>query len=275
MEIPRWTRRLRSLLGRPSDPEEAHRRRLFKAIGYRFRNARLADQALTHRSHLTVVGRPRIDSNERLELLGDAVLGLLVTEHLYERFPEKEEGELTMIKSLIVSRRVLAQSARRLNLGQYLSLSESEERAGGRDRPSIITDALEALIGGIYLDGGLPAARAFVHRHLLRDLDDLLAREEHRNYKSLLLEHAQASNLGHPVYTVRSEEGPDHDKRFTIEVRLGGQVLGVGIGSTKKRAEQRAAASALKKIIESHRLPLEATGPDTLVPPKGENGHAS
>jgi len=221
---------------------------LFKRIGYRFNDTHLVEQALKHRSILPVLQQERVESNERLELLGDAVLGLIVTEFLYHRHPKKEEGELTAMKSLLVSRKILAGIAREMDLGSFLLLSESEIKTGGRKRQSIVADALEALIGAIYLDGGLEAARSFILKKLLKNYERILNAEQHKNFKSILLEYAQSRNLGTPFYLIRSEKGPDHNKIFTVEVRIQNKTVGVGVGNSKKRAEQKAAQDALEKL---------------------------
>jgi ribonuclease-3 len=222
-----------------------------KLIGYRFRNIDLLLQALKHRSFLPQVNERRVSSNERLELLGDSVLGLLVTEALYLRYPAKEEGDITAMKSLLVSRKILVRFARQLDLGRYVLMSEAEERSGGRTRPSIISDTFEAVIGAIYLDGGIAPARAFVEAVVLKEMDPILNEEQHKNFKSLLLEYSQSRNLGVPFYAIRSEEGPDHDKIFTVEVRIQNRTVGVGVGNSKKRAEQNAAQNALEKLQET------------------------
>lgn len=217
-------------------------------FGYSFANPNLLVQALKHRSYLPEANESRVQSNERLELLGDSVLGLVVTESLFHRFPEKEEGEITMIKSLLVSRKVLANRCGEMRIGRFMLLSDSEEHSGGRDRPSILADAFEAIIGAIYLDGGLAAARKFISDHLLQQMESTLSDEGHRNFKSMLLEYSQSRNLGAPSYSIRSQEGPDHDKRFTIEVKVQNEVLGIGEGNSKKLAEQHAARNALEKL---------------------------
>jgi ribonuclease-3 len=227
---------------------DANAKEFAKHIGYRFHQLDLLRQALKHRSYLPQVNERRVSSNERLELLGDAVLGLVVTEALYHRFPDKEEGDITAMKSLLVSRKILARFARQLDLGRFILMSEAEERSGGRTRPSIISDAFEAIIGAIYIDGGLRRATIFVESIILKEIDPILNEEQHRNFKSLLLEYAQSHNLGVPSYAIRSEEGPDHDKIFTVEVRLQSSMVGVGVGNSKKRAEQNAARDALDKL---------------------------
>jgi len=217
--------------------------------GYIFKNPELLINALKHRSYLSISNESRLFSNERLELLGDAVLGLVVTDYLYQKFPEQEEGELTTVKSLLVSREILAHTARDISLGDYILLNEAEEKAGGRHRMSILADTLEALIGAIYLDGGLESARTFIQRVLLKNLKKILSEEKNKNFKSILLEYSQSKSMGLPLYNVRSEEGPDHRKLFTVEVRIQNEILGLGKGTSKKNAEQHAAQNALRKLL--------------------------
>jgi len=217
-------------------------------LNYNFHDKALITQALKHRSFLSVTNECRLLSNERLELLGDSVLGMVVTEFLYTRFPTKEEGELTAIKSLMVSRKILARVARQIGIGGFILLNEAEEKAGGRNRTSIVADAFEAVIGAIYLDGGLDTVIDFIHKKLLVRTDQIISEEQYKNFKSMLLEYSQSKNLGLPQYVVREEEGPDHDKLFTIEVLINHEVLGMGKGNSKKKAEQISAKNALKKL---------------------------
>lgn len=221
-------------------------------IGHRFRDRELLDRCLTHRSWSGQPENGRVESNERLEFLGDAVLDLCISHHLFERYPRKKEGELTKYKSIIVSGKYLVRLAEEIGLGDYLKLSESEERTGGRHRASILEDAFEALIGAVYLDGGLPAAEAFVGRHILDGLDLRQASRENRNYKSLLLELSQGRGLGTPSYEVVEELGPDHSKFFVVEVRVGERGVGRGTGNSKKKAEQAAAREGFKLLREEH-----------------------
>ncbi len=240
--------RLRNIFTSVENHHEIDFAALKETLGYDFKNHDLFVQAIKHRSFLPVIQEQRIDSNERLELLGDAVLGLVVVEFLYSRFPHKEEGELTSMKSLIVSRRILAQISRALRLGDFMLLSDSEEKSGGRGRASINSDALEAVIGAIYLDGGLKQARNFIHEKIMGNFDDIIQDELHTNFKSMLLEYAQSQNLGSPCYTVKSVEGPDHERVFTIAVKIQDEVLGSGTANSKKRAEQLAAREALRTL---------------------------
>ena len=220
---------------------------LWRVLSYRFRDETLLKNALTHRSSLAPMSGQRI-SNERLEFLGDAVLGLVVTDELYRRFPEWSEGELSKAKSYLVSRDMLAQQAKKLGVGDYLVLGNGEEKSGGRSRKSILSDAYEALLGAIYLDGGVEEARRFIRRHLLKNVHRMVQDKQYRNYKSLLLEYFQGEEKRKPEYRVLSERGPDHRKEFVVEVRIGNRVLGKGKGYSKKGAEQDAARQAVQRL---------------------------
>jgi ribonuclease-3 len=226
-------------------------------LGYRFRNPDLLRQAVTHRSHVHVTGMERLESNERLEFLGDSVLGMVVNEFLYRRFLDKEEGDLTKIKSLLVCGSTLSKIALRVGLGEYLLLSRSEAGTGGRKRDSILADAMEAVIGAVYLDGGLEAAAELIRTQVLVNVNETIQERTRRNYKSLLQEKLQARYKIPPRYKVSYTTGPDHARRFTVKVTLKGTVLGVGTGASKKQAEQRAAETALTRLEEL---------PDTLAP---------
>ncbi len=238
------------------DAEMPDREVVEAKIGYNFRDRTLLRQALTHRSHVHVTGHERIESNERLEFLGDSVLGMVVNEFLYHHFTGKEEGDLTKIKSLLVCGATLAKVGERVGIGDHLFLSRSEAGTGGRKRESILADATEAVIGAIYLDGGLDQAKDFVRRHILVNVEASLEERTHRNYKSLLQERLQARYKVPPRYKVSYTTGPDHARRFTVKVALKGTVLGVGSGTSKKQAEQRAAESALARIDE---IPTDGT----------------
>ncbi len=213
-----------------------------------FNDPQLIITALKHRSYLNITNEDRIYSNERLEFLGDAVLDLVVTHYLYEKFPKRTEGELSKIKSILVSKPVLADIANQMSLGSFVLINWGEEKTGGRKRQSILGDAMEALIGAIYLDQGLDAARAFIHEHLLKNFQKIIKRGLYKNYKSMLLEFAQSKGWEMPEYKVVREEGPDHAKEFVIEVYVDKQKLGEGRGSSKKTAEQQAARQAVKKL---------------------------
>lgn len=221
------------------------RARLQERLGLQFEDEKLLVEALTHPSYVGEGEASRLHSNQRLEFLGDSVLGLIVSEYIFRRHPELAEGSLTKIKAVAVSEGALVQAARQLGLGDYLLLGKGEEASGGRARASILADAFEALIGAIFLQHGLEAAREFV----LRVLSDSIAVIENRkhvpDYKSLLQELVQAEGRGTPTYHVLETSGPDHNKRFIVEVRARQVILGHGAGASKKEAEQSAAAEAL------------------------------
>ncbi len=220
---------------------------LYRTIGYTFRSPDLLRKALTHRSSIQN-GTSRDASNERLEFLGDSILGMVVSGMLYHRYPDKSEGQLTITKSYLVSRERLASHAAEIKLGKYLILGTGEDRSGGRERESILSDAYEALIGALFLDGGLEHARAFIETHSLKDVKYLEKKTVCQNYKSLLLEYMQGTGEQVPDYEVCRVTGPDHNKEFTVEVRVRGKVLGSGKGSTKKKAEQEAARYAAEHL---------------------------
>ncbi|MBM3324645.1 MAG: ribonuclease III, partial [Calditrichaeota bacterium] len=188
------------------------------------------------------------DANERLEFLGDAVLDLVSSEFFYHHFPDKIEGDLTRMKSVMVSGSVLVKEAQRLDLGSYVFLSDSEERSGGRTRSSILEDTFEALLGAIYLDGGYPAARGFLTRGLFGNWEEVIAHPEFVNYKSRLLEYTQHHALPNPAYVLKEESGPDHARQFKVEVLLDGVPYGTGEGRSKKIAEQMAACEAAGRL---------------------------
>lgn len=212
--------------------------------------APLVEQALTHRSALA---EGVAQSNERLEFLGDAVLGFIVTEKLYTLFPDRAEGDLSRARALVVSRRTLAQVAKQLGVDQVLRLSAGEEAQGGRQRGSILADAVEALIAAVYLQAGMEEARRFVWRVLGDVIQRAPDASRAHDYKSRLQEKTHALLRQTPEYEVISETGADHDKTFCVQVRLGDIVLGTGTGKSKKDAEQAAAREALEKMETTER----------------------
>jgi len=242
-----WNRRKPASV--PEERTADSRHALEKLLGYHFKNRDLLVKALKHRSYVYAEeGSDRIESNERLEFLGDAVLELLVTDYLYRRFEDKGEGELTQMKSQLVSRKALARQADRLGVGGFVLLSGDEREANGGQRPSILCDTLESLIGAIYLDGGLEAARSCVRRAVLADFHQIVQPDANFNFKSKLLEYSQSMGNGHPRYLVHAEHGPDHDKLFSVEVCITGQRMGWGQGRSKKEAQQMAAKDALESL---------------------------
>ncbi len=223
-------------------------RKLETKLGYSFRDQSFLRNALLHRSHVHVTGQDRERSNERLEFLGDAVLGLVVNEDLYQKFPGRSEGDLTKMKALLVCGARLSEVAGQFDLGVHIRMSRSEAATGGRQRSSILADTTEALIGAVYLDGGLGAARGVIQRLVLADSDRVLTKRSLRNYKSRLQELIQARHKSPPRYRVMEVEGPDHDRLFKVAVTFNGRPLGEGEGRNKKTAEQNAAREALETL---------------------------
>lgn len=217
-----------------------------KLIGYRFRDASLLTMSLTHRSYSHASDND-ILSNERMEFLGDSVLDVIIAEQLYRDHPEMNEGELTKTKALLVNESTLAEIGSQIKLNKFLLLAPEEARAGGRERPSIISDALESVIAAVFLDGGLEAARAVVLQLIYSSKREIVADASRGNFKGELLELVQAQGGSFPRYEVMAETGPDHDKVFSVNVYIGSEKAGTGSGSTKKEAEQQAAAAALEQ----------------------------
>ena len=207
----------------------------------------LLTEALTHKSFSYEKGEDFKD-NQRLEFLGDALLGMIVSEYLYNRFPHSTEGELSKLKAAVVSRSVLASEARRLNIGDFLLLGKGEEASGGRRRLSNLADTFEAIIASVYLDGGLNVCRQFILRQLSEKIEEASLSKESRDYKSALQEYAQAKFRQAPVYQVTSTQGPDHKRIFEVAVSVQGKLYGRGKGRSKKVAEQEAARRALKEL---------------------------
>jgi ribonuclease-3 len=257
----RWARRLLerltgALRGSPVDqPADADDGRLLRnvrdfqrAVGYRIRNRTLFVQALLHRSfHQRATGASL--SNERLEFLGDSVLNLIVGEYLYRTLPVAHEGELTKIRSRLVNRRALAAYAQTLRLSDHILMSPSTAQSAGKGLETIMADTFEAVVAAIYLDGGHDAARRFVERQVINAIRRGTVVTADDNYKSMLLEYAQAKGMGVPRYTVIRQEGPDHDRTFTVEVFLRNERKGFGQGKNKKEAEQAAAGDALQGLL--------------------------
>lgn len=218
---------------------------LEEKIGVHFRNKEILYHAMTHRS---AVGSKRELSNERLEYLGDSILGMLVSEYLFTSFPNRKEGELTELKSLLVSQGVISRVAKALELGHYIQMSEAESHSGGRNRENILADTFEALISAIYLDRGMKAVREFINCNIFEKMDELLSSVEKINYKGILQRETQEKGLGFPTYMLYSSLGPEHKKTFEVEVYINSKKYGKGIGKTRKEAEQRAAGMGLREL---------------------------
>lgn len=221
---------------------------LEQKIGYKFKNYSLLKCAVMHSSYTNEKNLPKYRCNERLEFLGDAVLELVSSEFLFRESPHMPEGELTKTRASMVCEPSLAICARDIGLGDYLLLGKGEEATGGRQRDSVTSDALEALIGAIYLDGGFTSAKEFISKFVLTDLED---KKLFYDSKTILQEIVQAEKAGSVSYQLVKEEGPDHNKSFYIEVLIGNKVFGKGKGRSKKLAEQQAAYEAIMKLRTS------------------------
>lgn len=221
---------------------------LEKRLNYKFKNIDLLKNALVHSSYANEV-RGSVHSNERLEFLGDSVLSVIVSEHLYNKFPNMPEGELTRMRASLVCEKSLCEFSRELGIGNYLKLGKGEDKNGGRERDSILADAFEAVLAAVYLDGGMDAAKAHIMNTVLRDIkhceDDTF-----KDYKTTLQEVIQRNPEESVSYILVNESGPDHNKSFTVEVRLNSNVIGKGTGKSKKQAEQMAAKQALELMGE-------------------------
>ena len=222
-------------------------KKLEKKIGLKFKDSHLLQKAFVHRSYLNEHKSSKLESNERLEFLGDAVLELVVTEYLYSNYPNPE-GELTNWRSALVKGEMLAKIAEDLDLGSYLYLSHGEERSGGRNKDYLLANTLEAVIGVIYLELGYKKARDFIEKFLLVHLEDILTKGSHIDAKSQLQELAQEKVGVTPVYQVLHDEGPDHEKIFTMGAYVEDRIVGKGKGGSKQSAEQKAAEDALKRL---------------------------
>ena len=220
---------------------------LENAIGYRFKNISLLQNALAHSSYANERWHDSLKSNERLEFLGDSILGMVTAEYLYRNFPNRPEGDLTRMRADMVCERALAQVAERIGLGTHLLLGNGEEAGGGRHRDSILADAVESVIAACFLDGGMESARSFINTFVLTDVP--VKKLRNADYKTALQELVQQKKNQVLAYTLVGESGPDHDKKFRVEVSLNGEVVGAGIGSSKKRAEQAAARAAIAKLF--------------------------
>ena len=217
------------------------------AIGYRFHDIQLLQNALTHSSYANERWHNSLLSNERLEFLGDSVLGMLVAEYLYRNFPDRPEGELTRMRADMVCEQTLAAAANKIGIGEHLLLGHGEERFGGRSRNSILADAMESIIAACFLDGGIQAALKVVQQFILVEVP--VTKLHNVDYKTKLQELVQQKKNQVLSYALVGESGPDHNKQFEVEVSLNGTVVGKGTGSSKKRAEQMAASSAIERLF--------------------------
>jgi ribonuclease-3 len=227
-------------------------------LGYAFKNPRLLKQALTHSSHANERSI-RGSDNEQLEFLGDSVLGFVVSDYLFRAYPDLTEGQLSRLKGFFVSAANLVKYAERVRLGTYLQLGKGEEKTGGRTKQTLLVDAFEAVLGAIYLDGGIEEARRVMLRFLEPQMEDVGHSDRQlTDFKTALQEQLQARQSARAEYMVTSEEGPDHQKLFTVEVVIDGEPIARGVGLTKKAAEQAAARHALERVWANPDQPSEA-----------------
>jgi ribonuclease III len=218
-------------------------------LGYAFRDSALLARALTHRSFTNEHRDPRSPNNERLEFLGDTVLGFIIGEYIYRSFPNLQEGALSKIKAHLVSAAMLSAKARELGIGRFLRMGTGEARSGGAEKASLLADALEAVVAAVYLDGGLPAAETLVHKVFAPDVAGIdIGDLSFHDYKTALQECAQSLGLPLPEYRVVDEYGPDHEKAFVVEVFWDGVAFTYGRGTSKREAQRKAAKEALKKL---------------------------
>lgn len=218
--------------------------KLQEVIGYQFRDPGLLTHALTHSSYANEKHWDKTRCNERLEFLGDAVLEVISSDFLFHTYESMPEGEMTKLRASLVCEPTLAYCADVIPLGDYLLLGKGEDLTGGRKRPSVVSDAMEAVIGAIYLDGGLANAKEFIHRFILNDIEH---KQLFYDSKTILQEIVQEKGIQPVEYILTGESGPDHDKQFTVSVQVNGQVVGNGTGHTKKAAEQAAAYQAIQE----------------------------
>jgi ribonuclease-3 len=231
-------------------PERKKELQLFERhADIRFRELEALNQAFTHRSYANTISETALN-NERLEFLGDSVLGLVVSEYLYETLPDQPEGELARIKSFVVSEASLSDISKRLRVDNFILIGKGEEYSGGRSKKAILADSLEAIIGSYFLDSGFMPARKFVHRILIPEINKVLENRHAKDYKTLLQELVQKRMRTYPRYKVVQKSGPDHDKTFTIDVVIADRSYGPGKGKNKKEAEQEAARIAYTSLQE-------------------------
>ncbi|TFG81499.1 MAG: ribonuclease III [Spirochaetales bacterium] len=244
---------------RTGEPSRERREQLAafqKTLSFRFKDQALLNQALTHRSHVNEDAHSR-GNNERLEFLGDAILGMVVAAYLFSKLGDKAEGDLARIKSFVVSEDTLSGIAAGIGIDMLILFGKGEERSGGRGKKAILADAMEAVFGAAYLDGGFDKARDLILRFLTPEVAKVLEDRHHKDYKTLLQEYAQKRLKTYPVYALAGKSGPDHDRTYRITCSLKGTAWGPASGKTKKEAEQSAAALAYDSIIEAGGIEAE------------------
>lgn len=222
--------------------------KLEKNLGIKFNNYNLINTALTHRSYLNEHREASLQNNERLEFLGDAVLEFIISSHLFIAYPEKPEGELTNIRAAVVRTESLAQESRNLGLGEFLKMSKGEEDSGGKDKDYLLANTFEAVLGAIYEDQGIQVCEDYIARTLLLKVENIVKNNLFIDPKTQAQEVIQAQFKVTPIYEVVKEEGPDHDKKFTVELKINNKRIAQGTGSSKQKAEEDAAKATLEKL---------------------------
>ena len=254
----------------PVEPERKKELQLFeKHAKIRFRRPELLNLAFSHRSFANETAE-EIGNNEKLEFLGDSVLGLVVAEYLFLRFPEKAEGDLAKIKSFVVSEDSLAGIARALKVDNFILIGKGEEHSGGRSKKALLADCMEGIFGAYFLDQGFKASQKFILRLLVPEIEKVIEDRHRKDYKTLLQELVQKNFKTYPRYTLVKRTGPDHDKTFWMEVKIGDKTYGPGHGKNKKEAEQNAAGVAYEAIVTESDLPVENSNGG--VSPRQRNG---
>ena len=244
----------------PVTPERKQELQLFeRQIDIRFRNHGLLNLAFCHRSFSHEIDE-NVDNNEKLEFLGDSVLGLVVSEYLYFKLIDQNEGEMAKIKSFVVSEAILAKISKNIKVDNFILIGRGEEYSGGRSKRAILADCLEAIIGAYYLDSGFKAAKSFILRLIVPEIEEVEEDRHEKDYKTLLQEYCQKAFKSYPKYRVVKKRGPDHDRTFWIEVSVKNRSYGPGVGKNKKEAEQSAAGVAYNHLVEKK------------PPPRGTNG---
>ncbi|MBN2532923.1 MAG: ribonuclease III [Spirochaetales bacterium] len=234
----------------PISPERHKELILFqKLIGLRFRRLDLLNLAFTHRSYANEF-QGDIDNNEKLEFLGDSILGLVINEYLFINLPGRTEGDLSKIKSFVVSESSLEVIAKKIKIDNFILIGKGEEYSGGRTKKAIIGDAMEALIGAYYLDSGFKKIKKFIYHHFIPEINKVLENRHRKDYKTLLQEYVQKKYKTYPKYSITQKKGPDHDKTFWMSVTIKSKIYGPGQGKNKKEAEQNAAMIAYTTIIK-------------------------
>ena len=231
-----------------SEDRKKKLKKIQNLLGYKFKNIDYLNRALTHKSYANENKKYKLKDNERLEFLGDAVLSLVISDYIFATYPEKREGEMAKLRSSVVSSKTLFKKSKEFSIGEYILLGKGEESTGGRTRFSNLTNVFEALIGAIFIDSNFEKAKKFILKIFIKDINTSLDKKNYLDYKSILQEYTQHHYKLRPIYKLIKEEGPEHQKKFTIEVFINSKSYGIGTGKTKKEAQRDAAGTAIKTL---------------------------